>query len=158
MYHDRGEYNRSDIVAFEVGCTDDQLTVTMTFAPGVDMAVAGYAALIDRDPDAGTQGGHACNGSGTDDLSISVDGGARDNSWSLLDTTSCQTPYPVLASGMSTTAGSSMSAMIPLGDLGIRAGDTIEVRAFSSTYLPPDRLDPGQDDVPDGPPLRIHIG
>lgn len=158
MYTDRGEYNRADIVALRVLCADDQLTVTLTFAPGVDMSVAGFAALIDRDPDAGMQGGHTCDGSDTYDLSISVDGGARGNSWSVLDTTSCQTPYPVIASGASTTVGSSMAATVPFANLGIRHGDTISLYAFSSTYLPPNLLDPGQDTVPDGRrPLRIQI-
>lgn len=158
MYQDRGEYNRSDIVALEVHCADEELTVTMTFAPAVDMAVAGFAALIDRDPAAGMQGGHACEGDSTEDFSISVDGGARDATWTVLDRTSCSTPYPVLARGSSTTVGSSLAATVPFADLGIRSGDTITLYAFSSTYLPPDLLDPGQDYIPDGAPLRIDIG
>ncbi len=157
MYDERGEYNRSDIVSLRVNCASDQLTVSMTFASGVDMTVAGFAAMIDRDPEAGTRGGHSCDGDSTEDFSISVDGAATGNSWSLLDATSCGKSYPVVASGPSATAGSTMTASVPFADLGIARGDTITLRAFSSTFLPPNLLDPGQDDIPDGPPLRIRI-
>lgn len=158
MYEDRGEYNRSDAVELEVRCGGDQLTVTMTFAQGVDMSVAGFAALVDRDPDAGMQGGHSCDGDNTDDISISVDGSASGSTWSVLDTTSCQSPYPVLASGSSSTTGLSLAATVPFADVGITSGDSITLYAFSSTYLPPNLLDPGQDYIPDGQPLRVSIG
>lgn len=157
MYDDEGDYNRSDIVEVSVECANDELTVAMTFAPGVDMTVAGFAALIDADPDAGTRGGHACDGSNTEDFSLSVDGSARSNDASLLDTTSCATPYPVLWSSSSMTSGHTMAASVPFSQLGIHSGDSITFRAFSSTYLPPNLIDPGQDDAPDRGSVTIPI-
>lgn len=156
-YEERGEYNRSDILSMAVECVEDEVTVTLLFGPEVDMSLAGFAALIDRDPDAGMQGGHACDGSDTDDFSLAVDGSAAGDVWVLLDKTSCETPYPVMMRGTTITEGQQMSATVPLSPLGITSGDTVTISAFSSTFLPPDLIDPGQDDIPDGPPIRITI-